>query len=65
MKLSEQALVSLALTLQKGLMEQTDITDILRGFVLEEHNGELFVLNPPKELRLHWADDNNEEEGEE
>ena len=32
MKLSDQALGSMMLALQKGLMEQTDVTELLREF---------------------------------
>jgi len=48
MKLSNQALGALMLTLQKGLIEQIDVTDILRGLeFFETINGDLEVKNPP------------------
>tara|TARA_R110002020_G_scaffold149972_4_gene326468 strand:+ start:265 stop:441 length:177 start_codon:yes stop_codon:yes gene_type:complete len=48
MKLSNQALGAVMLALQKGVMEQEDITGLLRDFELEENNdGELEVSNPP------------------
>ena len=47
MKLSNQATGALLMTLQKCLAEQIDITDLLADWVLEERDGEVFVLNPP------------------
>ena len=48
MKLSDQAMGTLMMTLQKCLMEQSDITEILKtlDFDLNE-NEKLVVLNPP------------------
>ena len=61
MKLSNQAVGSIMLALQKGILEQTDITDLLKGFEFEVQQQqkfvfaqddepvveELFVSNPP------------------
>tara|TARA_B100000519_G_C13988807_1_gene318227 strand:- start:86 stop:262 length:177 start_codon:yes stop_codon:yes gene_type:complete len=48
MKLSNQALGSVMMALQKSLMEQSDITEVLKGFVLAvNEGGELMVTNPP------------------
>lgn len=50
MKLSPQALGALMLALQKCLMEQSDITEILSEFDFVtggDAQDELFVLNPP------------------
>tara|TARA_R100000008_G_C3563809_1_gene157887 strand:+ start:102 stop:275 length:174 start_codon:yes stop_codon:yes gene_type:complete len=48
MKLSNQALGSLMLALQKSLMEQSDITETLRNFELVvDSNEELVITNPP------------------
>jgi hypothetical protein len=50
MKLSNQAMGALMLALQKCLMEQSDITEILKEFdfaVTGEQQDELVVLNPP------------------
>ena len=48
MKLSNQALGSVMMALQKSLMEQSDITEVLKEFdlVLDE-NQELIITNPP------------------
>ena len=48
MKLSNQALGSVMMALQKSLMEQSDITTVLKEFdlVLDE-NEELVITNPP------------------
>ena len=47
MKLSDQALGAVMMALQKSLLEQSDIVPVLKGFDLEEVNGELLVTNPP------------------
>ena len=46
-KLSNQAIGAVMLTLQKGLMEQTDITEILQEFILVDTEDGLVVENPP------------------
>ena len=47
MKLSDQAMGALMMALQKSLLEQSDITPVLKGFSfrLSEHG--LVVMNPP------------------
>ena len=47
MKLSNQALGALLLTLQKCISEEVDITDLLKDWDLEIKNDEVYVLNPP------------------
>ena len=50
MKLSNQAMGALMLALQKCLLEQSDITEILKDFDFVtggDSQDELFVLNPP------------------
>ena len=48
MKLSNQALGAVMLALQKGLLNQIDVTGILRDFdFFETINGDLEVKNPP------------------
>jgi len=47
MKFSTQATGALLMTLQKCLMEETDIMDLLTEWEMEERDGEVFVLNPP------------------
>lgn len=50
MKLSNQAMGALMLALQKCLMEQSDITEILKEFdfaLVGEDQNELVILNPP------------------
>ena len=46
-KLSNQAIGALMMALQKGLMEQTDITEMLKEFVLVSTADGLVVENPP------------------
>ena len=48
MKLSDQALGAIMMSLQKALTEQTDIVPVLKSFELDlMDNGELLVKNPP------------------
>ena len=46
--LSDQALGALMMALQKSLLEQSDITPVLKGFrFASDENKNLVVLNPP------------------
>jgi len=47
MKLSNQAIGSLLMTLQKCLAEQIDITELLSSWDLEVVDDEIVVNNPP------------------
>tara|TARA_Y100000356_G_C11202198_1_gene258384 strand:+ start:354 stop:530 length:177 start_codon:yes stop_codon:yes gene_type:complete len=50
MKLSDQAMGALMMALQKSLMEQSDITETLRGFdfvISGPSQSLLMVANPP------------------
>ena len=47
MKLSNQAIGAIMMALQKGIMEQADITEILQGFEVVESDDGLIVENPP------------------
>ncbi len=47
MQLSNQALGAVMIALQKSLMEQSDITPVLQGFVFVESDDGLVVENPP------------------
>ena len=47
MKFSNQALGTMLVTLQKCLMEETDIMDLMKDWDVEEKDGELFIVNPP------------------
>ena len=47
MRLGNQAMGALMMALQKGLMEQTDITGMLKEFVLVSTVDGLVVENPP------------------
>jgi len=46
-KLSDQAIGALMMALQKGLLEQIDITEMLQEFELENTDDGLVVKNPP------------------
>jgi len=47
MKLSNQAIGAIMMALQKGILQQTDITDLLQSFELVETEDGLVVENPP------------------
>jgi hypothetical protein len=47
MHLSNQALGAIMIALQESLLNELDIVPILKGFELEEDNGELVIKNPP------------------
>ena len=48
LKLSDEALGSIMLALQKSLMEQSDITPVLKGFNFKvSDESTLFIMNPP------------------
>ena len=47
MKLSNQAVGALLMTLQKCLSEETDITELLKDWNLEIKDDEVYVLNTP------------------
>ena len=47
MNLTNQAIGSIMMALQKGIMEQTDITALLQEFNLVETEEGLVVENPP------------------
>jgi hypothetical protein len=58
-KLSNQAVGSLMMALQKGLLEKIDITEILQGFELVDTDDGLVVQNPPI---LQLSQDDKEEQ---
>jgi hypothetical protein len=47
MHLSNQALGAIMIALQESLLNELDIVPILKGFELEENDGELVIKNPP------------------
>ena len=48
LKLSDEALGSIMLALQKSLMDQSDIVPVLKGFNFKlNEEKELFIMNPP------------------
>ncbi len=62
MKLSNQAVGALMMALQKSIMEQSDITNVLQQFEFSLNpNEQLVVENPPV---LRYGDTNNVEEKE-
>ncbi len=54
MKLSNQAIGALLMTLQKCLAEESDITELLSDWNLSVQKGEIWVDNPPG---VYMADD--------
>ena len=49
-KLSDQAIATLMVTLQKCILEQTDITVMLKDYNFTLQDDELVVTNPPTRL---------------
>jgi len=47
MELSNQAVGAIMLALQKGIMEQIDITSVLKGFNIINSADGLIIENPP------------------
>ena len=47
MHLSDQAIASIMMALQKSLMEQSDIVPVLKGFRISASDHGLIVTNPP------------------
>ena len=47
MNLSDQAVGSIMMALQKGILEEMDITELLKDFEIIETNEGLVVENPP------------------
>ena len=50
MKMSNQMLSAIMISLQKSLMEQTDIVPLLKSFEMELEGEELVVVNPPSSI---------------
>lgn len=51
MTLSDQALSSIMIALQKSLMEQSDIVPVLKGFEFTVDGEDLYVKNPPTSIK--------------
>jgi hypothetical protein len=51
MTLSDQALASIMMALQKSLMEQSDIIPTLKGFEFAVDGEDLYVKNPPTVIK--------------
>jgi len=64
MKLSNQALGALMLALQKSLLEQSDITTVLKEFEFANTEEGLWIKNPPI-VKFNYADEEEEQEGAE
>ena len=59
--MSDQALGSLMMALQRSLMEQSDIVPVLKGFKFRLSEQGLVVINPPL-VKLQEDFEENEEE---
>ena len=59
-KLSNQAIGALMMAVQKGIMEQIDITELLKDFELVNSADGLIVENPPL-LHVQPAEGDEEE----
>ena len=59
-KLSNQAVGSIMICLQKGILEGVDITDLMKGFEIETNEeNELVVKNPPTFKLENTIDEDN------
>jgi len=56
-KFSNQAVGAIMMALQKGIMEQSDITNMLKEFDIENSADGLIVSNPPA---INFTENNNE-----
>mgnify|MGYP003153384563 CR=1 FL=1 len=63
LKLHDYSINALMVCLQKCLMEQSDITDILRGLTFVNKEGMLYCKNPPL-LKYDFDNTDNNEEDE-
>ena len=57
MNFSDQAVAAVMMALQKSLMEQSDITPVLRGFKFRLSDSGLMCMNPPL---VKFGDDRQE-----
>ena len=57
-KLSNQAIGALMMAVQKGIMDECDITELLKEFKLFDSADGLVVENPPV---LHFEENDGEE----
>jgi len=55
-KLSKQAIMVLAVVLQKAILEQASVVDLLGQLKFVTRNGELEVSNPPTKITVSEAD---------
>ena len=61
MYMSDQALGSLMMALQRSLMEQSDIVPVLKGFKFRLSEQGLVVINPPLVKMKEDFEENGEE----
>ena len=61
MKLTNQGVGAIMMALQKGLMEQTDVTEMIKDFNFVEVGGELRVDNAPVINFTEFVDSAEEE----
>ena len=61
MNLSDQALGALMMSLQKSLLEQSDIVPVLKGFKFRLSEQGMVVINPPL-VKMQEEFEENEED---
>ena len=59
MTLSNQALGAIMMALQKSLMNQSDITEILNSFTFQVDGNEQLVVNNPPIIDINDIEENN------
>ena len=62
MKLSEQFIAVLMVTLQNSLMTQSDIVPPMKAWEIEDTENGLVITNPPTKIGVEDVDDQDEDE---
>jgi len=59
MKLSNQAMGAIMMALQKCLMNQSDVTEILNTFTFQVDENEQLIVNNPPVIDVNETEENN------
>tara|TARA_R110002020_G_scaffold150784_3_gene327653 strand:+ start:974 stop:1171 length:198 start_codon:yes stop_codon:yes gene_type:complete len=65
MKLTDQGVGAIMMALQKGLMEQSDVTQTIKDFNFVEVGGSLMIDNAPVINFTEFLEENEEDEDDE
>ena len=64
MKLTNQGVGAIMMALQKGLMEQSDVTEMIKDFNFVEVSGQLMIDNAPVINFTEFVEENDDEDEE-